>query len=489
MRRGRPLIDARVIRSTPTIACTAEPVILHNGRVLLTITTTMTQATDLGYLLHKHPDRVTDFGQSFGNATVYFPRAEQDHCTAALLLDVDPLRLRRGVADDFSLGQYVNDRPYTASSLLAVAIGKVFGTARRGRCDQRQDLADGPIPLEIELPVVPCRGGADVARQLFEPLGWNVTATPIPLNVGIPSWGASRYLSLRLTGTVRLADALNHLYVLLPVLDDAKHYWIDIAEVDKLIRNGGDWLAGHPSRELITSRYLGNRGGLRRIAMARLAELSEEEFPEEVEEEAAASPPPLAVRRIEAVIEALKSVGAREVLDLGCGSGRLLSALMDEAAFTRIAGTDVSMHALRMAERRLRFDRMSQRQADRITLFQSALTYEDNRLAGYDAAILMEVIEHIDPSRIPAVEQVVFGSARPGVLVVTTPNVEYNRVYNMPEGALRHPDHRFEWDRARFEQWARSVAAEFGYRVDIAGIGDEDPTAGHPTQIGVFTRD
>ncbi|TWJ12429.1 3' terminal RNA ribose 2'-O-methyltransferase Hen1 [Stackebrandtia albiflava] len=470
----------------------------------MTITTTASPATDLGYLLYKHPDRVANFSQSFGTATVFYPRADAETCTAALLLEVDPIRLvksRGRQSPDFSLGQYVNDRPYAASSLFAVALGKVFATARSGRCDTRPELAKTAIPLELFLPAVPCRGGVEVAHRLFAPLGWEVDARPVPLHDSFPEWGDSRYVSLRLTGTVRLADALNHLYVLLPVLDDAKHYWIDIGEVDKLVRSGGGWLAAHPARNLITRRYLGNRRGLHRVAHARLAELDESgtELDPPVEEESAPEPSddtpdapaptvPLATRRHEAVLAALRDSGAARVIDLGCGSGKLLELLAADPRFTTIAGTDASTHALRLAERRLRLDRAGDRMAARINLFQGALTYHDDRFSGYDAAVLMEVIEHVDPPRLAALTSVVFGSASPATVVVTTPNVEYNRVYEMPDGALRHPDHRFEWDRAQFAHWAEETAARYGYRVDVSGVGEEDAVAGHPTQMGVFRR-
>jgi 3' terminal RNA ribose 2'-O-methyltransferase Hen1 len=213
--------------------------------VLLTISTTHYPATDLGYLLHKHPGRVQSFPQSVGTAHVFYPHSAQTRCTAALLLEVDPVALVRGrqgpSGDGFALGQYVNDRPYAASSMLAMALKDVFRTAFTGRCNARPELAAAPIPLDIQLPAVPCRGGADLLRRLFEPLGWDVAATGSPLDPAIPDWGESRYFNLRLTGDVRLADALNQLYVLLPVLDDAKHYWVSDDEVDKLIRAGGGW--------------------------------------------------------------------------------------------------------------------------------------------------------------------------------------------------------------------------------------------------------
>ena len=245
----------------------------------MTVTTTHVPATDLGYLLHKHPDRVQQFSRSFGTATVFYPEASEERCTAALVLDVDPVRLARSRArnaPDFSLAQYVNDRSYAASSLLAVAMADVFRTARSGACRSRQELADSAIPLEIVLPVLPCRGGPDVATRLFEPLGWSVEAQAVPLDDAFPAWGASRYVHLRLTGTVRLADALNQLHVLLPVLDESKHYWQGPDEVDKLLRSGEGWLATHPDAELITRRYLGRGSGLTRVALARLAELGDD---------------------------------------------------------------------------------------------------------------------------------------------------------------------------------------------------------------------
>jgi len=465
--------------------------------VLLTISTTHRPATDLGYLLHKHPDRVQEFRQSFGTSTVLYPEATDERCTVLLTLDIDPVRLARSRgrnSPDFGLAQYVNDRPYAASSLLGAALADVFSTARSGRCDSRQELADGAIPLEIVIPVLPCRGGVALARQVFGPLGWEVEAAPIPLDERFPEWGDSRYVHLTLRGTVRLADALNQLYVLLPVLDEAKHYWQASDEVDKLLRSGGDWLAGHPEQALIARRYLGRRSALTRIALERLAELGDDtdEAVDPDSEEEVAQPEEVRVslntQRHAAVLEILKQAGVGSVIDLGCGPGQFLRVLLQESSFTRVAGADVSVRALAQAGRRLRLERMGDRQRERLTLFQGALTYEDPRFAGYDAAVLMEVIEHVDPPRLEALERVVFGAARPGLVVVTTPNVEYNALYEGLSGA-RHADHRFEWTRAEFAAWAERVAASYGYSATVDGIGDLDPTHGRPTQLGVLVRD
>ncbi|QGN50594.1 3' terminal RNA ribose 2'-O-methyltransferase Hen1 [Micromonospora sp. WMMD558] len=473
--------------------------------MLLTLSTTHRPATDLGHLLVKHPDRAHSFDVPVGTAHVFYPEAGEDRCTAALLLDVDPLRLagprgkgRQAAAppDTFTLGRYVNDRPYAASSLLSSALSRVFRSALRGESRDRPELARTPIPLEVRVPVLRCRGGVDVAARMFGPLGWTVTATPVPLDETHPEWGDSRYVDLTLTGTLRVADALNHLYVLLPVLDDAKHYWVAPDEVDKLLRAGAGWLADHPERAMISRRYLAHRRALAGLALARLAEerLADEpaadaDTVDETTEEAGPVRPSLAVRRREAVLAALAEAGASRVLDLGCGGGALLAALVGDRRFTEIVGTDVATRALAVAARRLRLERLPERQRDRIRLWQSALTYRDDRLRGYDAAVLMEVVEHVDPPRLPALEDTVFGHARPHTVVVTTPNVEHNvRYEGLPAGRLRHADHRFEWTRAEFAGWAARVGSTYGYTVVLRGVGDDDPEVGAPTQLAVFTR-
>ena len=473
-------------------------------QMLLTVSTTHTPATDLGYLLHKHPDRVQEFEQSFGTARVFYPQAEAERCTAALLLEVDPVRLARSRprgAADFSLAQYVNDRSYAASSLLAVALGKVFSTARSGRCDARQKLADSAIPLEINIPVLPSHGGSELTRRLFAPLGWEVGATAIPLDEQF-RWGDSRYLHLQLTGRVRLADALNQLYLLLPVLDESKHYWQGDDEVDKLIRSGSTWLAGHPEAELITRSYLPRYTGLAEAGLARLAELSEDvpEHADRIEDAEATdavggsedttpvpTAPPLNRQRADAVHQLLTELGARTVIDLGCGSGQLLRQLLPDAQFTRLTGCDVSTRALQGAYRRLGGDEMSERQEERVQLFQASLTYEDDRFAGYDAAVLMEVIEHVDPARLATLERIVFGQAVPGAVVLTTPNSEYNARYQL--AGMRHHDHRFEWSRRQLATWSARVAERYRYRVRHRGIGPEDAQVGSPTQVAIFTRE
>jgi 3' terminal RNA ribose 2'-O-methyltransferase Hen1 len=476
--------------------------------MFLTISTTGTPerpATDLGFLLHKHPDNAQAFSTSYGTAHVLYPEADARRCTAALLLEVDAVALvrrgkgkGRGGAPDAALAQYVNDRPYAASSLLAVALSSVFSSAIRGVCNARPERAAQPLPLRIEVPALPARGGPELVRRLFEPLGWAVTVEPVALDTEFPEWGDSRYVRLVLEAEERtLAEALRHLYVLLPVLDDAKHYWVASDEVDKLLRAGEGWLAEHPEQKLITSRYLSRRWSLtrealERLELVRLAEADDSEVEDldnavADETETEQKPTPLAVQRRDAIIAALGASGAARVLDLGCGQGQLVQALLKDPRFTEIVGVDVSMRALTIASRRLKLDRMGERQASRVKLFQGSLAYTDKRLKGYDAAVLSEVIEHLDLPRLPALEYAVFGSAHPRTVLVTTPNVEYNvRWESLPAGHVRHGDHRFEWTREEFRTWARTVAGRHGYDVEFVAVGPDDPEVGPPTQMAVF---
>ncbi len=457
--------------------------------MFLSIATTHRPATDLGFLLMKHPERVHAVELSFGTGTVLFPEASEERCEAALVLDVDPVGLVRGRGrSEGLLDQYVNDRPYAASSFLSVALNRAFRTAMAGSSRERQNLADTAIPLEIRVTPLPVRGGETLLAELFEPLGWTIEAVRL---VG-PS-GPSRYVDLVLRGTLRLADALSHLYVLLPALDADKHYWVGADEVDKLLAKGGAWLGAHPAREEIARRYLRRRRDLVAEALARLApedepvEAAEEEAQTPAREAAIEAPLRLHELRLDTVAEALAASGAKTVADLGCGEGKLLRRLARDRRYEKLIGLDASTRVLERAAASLRL--RDPGGDDRIVLLHGALTYRDERWHGVDAAALVEVIEHLDPDRLAALEAVVFGEARPATVIVTTPNAEYNRLFpGLAAGAMRHPDHRFEWTRAEFAAWAAEVAERHGYAAALSGIGDADPSLGPPSQMAVFSR-
>ncbi len=525
--------------------------------MLLEITTTHRPATDLGYLLHKNPARAQAFTLAFGTAHVFYPQATDDVCRACLLLDIDPIALTRGRVGGpapvgFALQPYVNDRPFAASSYLSVAIAQVLRSALAGASKERTELALTAIPLTAIVPVVatpPGDNGALLTR-LFAPLGYDVAVdSGEPLDPKFPTWGASPYARLTLTGTQTVSDLLSHLYVLLPALDGEKHYWEAPDEVDKLLRAGDGWLRTHPECDLIVRRYLRRRRSLFTEATARLLaadggddalETSEVEAgevetgetgeaveatnaveeaapavagdaaPATADDSAAAAVVTLHDQRLLAARDALITSGVRSVVDLGCGEGKLIALLLNAPQFARITGMDVSPRELSRARRKLRLEEIPRR-AERVTLLQGSLAYRDARLAGhdaaavvevtsteptratkrygpFDAAVLMEVLEHIEPNRLPQVERNVFGSIRPRRIIISTPNADHNTVWDsLPQGAFRHSDHRFEWTRAQFEAWCRRNAEAYGYTVVFSGIGDVDLQGrGAPTQMAVF---
>ncbi|RZK42358.1 MAG: 3' terminal RNA ribose 2'-O-methyltransferase Hen1 [Hymenobacter sp.] len=489
--------------------------------MLLTSTTTHQPATDLGYLLHKNPARLQSVEVSGGQAHVFYPEATAERCTAALLLDLDSIGLVRGrggaPGEGFALAQYVNDRPYVASSFLSVALSKAFSTAMNGTCKDRPTLPDQTLPLAVTVAVVSAPG-PDWPRRLFAPLGYAVETEAYPLDPTVPEWGASQCYTLRLHHAgLRLQDVLTHLYVLLPVLDNNKHYYIDQNEAGKLLHRGGAWLPRHPERGFITRRYLRYRALYVNPTLARLLEGTEEELP--ASEEAAATEPPAAStgdaasprlpeaeattrelaeptaqpkqslhdQRLQQVAHEIYQLAPKRVLDLGCGEGKLLRLLLRQPKIEYILGMDVSHQALARAAQRLHLAEMPPRQRARLDLVQGSLVYKDERLTGFDAAALVEVIEHLDPSRLAALEAVVFEPARPAHVFVTTPNADYNQLYDsLSAGTFRHADHRFEWSRAEFAAWATAVAERHGYQVRLVGMGEEVEGVGAPSQLAVF---
>ncbi|MGD1909541.1 MAG: 3' terminal RNA ribose 2'-O-methyltransferase Hen1 [Rivularia sp. (in: cyanobacteria)] len=479
--------------------------------MLLTIATTHQPATDLGYLLHKHPNRCQSFSLSFGEAHVFYPEATNEQCTAALLLDINPVKLVR--KRTLTLDAYVNDRPYVASSFFSVAISQVFSTALGGRCKDKPELVETPIPLVVKISVLPCRGGEPARwagsptcsdwrtrkgegflRELFEGLGYQVTLQNYPLDETFPEWGESKYFTVELQNTLPLSLILSHLYVLIPVLDDNKHYWVNEEEVEKLLRHGEGWLKEHPLKEQITKRYLKRQYRLTRAALAQLTEANEldpdsAEETHDKEEAAVEKPLSLNQQRLNSVVTALKQNNARKVVDLGCGQGNLLKMLLKDNYFEKITGVDVSYRALGITKERLDRLHLPRNQWDKLQLIQGGLTYKDKRIYGYDAAAVIEVIEHLDLPRLSAFERVLFEFAKPQTVIVTTPNIEYNvKFENLPAGKLRHKDHRFEWTRAEFQKWAKDVGEKFSYKVEFQNVGEEDLEVGSPTQMAIFNE-
>jgi len=493
--------------------------------MLLTITYTGHETDKLGYLLYKNPNRAQQFSLNYGKAYVFYPEVSDERTTVALLLDIDPIELAK---DSMGLFDYVNDRPYASTSFMSTAIVRVFSTAMRGKCDSMQELADSPLRLTARLYGLRDGGNEELVREAFEPLGYTVEMERGLLDESFPEWGDSPYINLTISGEVKLCDMLNHLYVLIPVFDKRKHYYMAKDEVDKLIRHGEGWLDTHPYRDKLIRRYFGKRRGYASEVIEAMDEdivvtgdievvsgdsseiigdayfgAAEEHRDGDISErmeggnvsdsavESNADTPRKSLNqcRMEAVRDEVLRSGASSVIDLGCGEGKLTAMLLDIPEIKKVTACDVSVWALTRAKERLKVDRMSPEMRDKLTLMQASLTYRDKRFSGYDCACVVEVIEHLDLDRLSAFEMSVFKYAKPGTVVLTTPNSEYNVNYEfLEDGELRHTDHRFEWTRAEFEEWTKHVCEKYDYTCVTCGIGDFDEVNGTPTQMAVFTR-
>lgn len=464
--------------------------------MILSISTTHNPATDLGYLLHKHPDKFQTVELSVGQAHIFYPEKSEEKTTISIVLDIDSIDMVRGGknmgGDGFALGHYVNDRPYVASSFLSVALSKAFSSALNGKCKEKPELVETQLPIEVSIAVISApKGGEILIRKFFEPLGYQVTVIRHQLDDKFPEWGDSKYYTLQFKHTITIKELLTHLYVLIPALDNDKHYFVSTDEIQKLLQKGEGWLKEHPEKKQITRRYLVNLNSLSRQALERLSEGEEigdihDESVESTEKQERKET--LHSKRIKLVVEKIVESGAKRVVDLGCGEGKLLRQLLKHKQFSEITGMDVSYSTLMKAKERLHFEEMSPKQKERINLFQGSLTYKDQRLEGFDAAAVVEVIEHLDANRLNAFERVVFEFAKPKTIVLTTPNQEYNVMWEtLGATEMRHTDHRFEWTRKQFTEWAEKTAEKYGYRAELLPVGDEVENIGAPSQMAIFT--
>ncbi len=190
--------------------------------------------------------------------------------------------------------------------------------------------------------------------------------------------------------------------------------------------------------------------------------------------------------RLDFVFRTIRETGAKKVLDLGCGSGSLLYRLLADPQFECVTGLEDSGVSLRQA--RAVLEDFLNEDPPRVKLIRGSYAERNPALIGYEAAAMVETIEHVRPEQLSKVELAVFGDYRPGCLFMTTPNREYNPLFDLAPGEFREEDHKFEWDRVKFQRWARGVADRNGYDVRFGGIGEFVPDFGHPTQTAFFTH-
>jgi 3' terminal RNA ribose 2'-O-methyltransferase Hen1 len=459
--------------------------------MVLNIKTTGENANNLGFLLHKHPSRYQTETLPYGTVHMFYPETSKGLCSFVLFVEINSIALARTTKDNynaaFKLGHYVNDRPYVTSSFLTTAISKFLGSALNGKCNKYPNLVEEQFSLAIEVSAVKSIKGKLQIIDFFEPLGYKVLVEEKLLDKANPNWGTSPYFNLKLEhDSITIKDLLSHLYVLLPVLDNNKHYYVSEDEIEKLLDKGKIWLKNHPAKALITKKYLKFKKSYTQLALEELSEgvATEIDIISQQKEDKKIS---LHQIRLETVVETFKTLNVKTIVDLGCGEGKLLKLLLKETQFQNILGMDISYRSLEIAKKRLYWDTLSEYQKQKIKLIHGSLNYKDQRISGFEGAALVEVIEHLDKPRLESLEQVVFKYAKPKCIIVTTPNREYNVLFEgLKEGQMRHQDHRFEWTRDEFKMWGSRIAETFNYEVIYKPLGDINEQYGGPSQMAIF---
>lgn len=449
--------------------------------MFLSISVPGPDATDLGFVLQKHPESVFRSEVSFGRVTGFYPRADADGCEFALVVEVDHVERVRGVSWDAGSAGYIDPHPYAASSYLATAIPAALRSALNGKPARGPDEAAAARMAglaardwDLAVRVCPVPASERAVAELFGPVGFEVETKA--LRSGHPM--ASPMLDVVLRGKMPVSRALSALYVLLPVTDGKKHYFYTEQEAEKLLSKGEGWLAVHPRREAIVQRYLGRS---RQIAAAASERLGNAPKAGEVQPEKVPGPwSGSHALRHEAILRILGERGSRRIVDLGCSEGSLLEMICSMPLVEEAVGVDPSLSDL---------ERAGKRCGPKGRVLQGSAIYVDSRLRGFDTVVMCEMIEHVDPSRVELVERAVFGTMRPDTVILTTPNRSFNEAFGLPPGSFRHQDHRFEWTSTECSGWARRVAAQFGYSVEVTGVGGDHPEHGSISTLCVFTKD
>lgn len=474
--------------------------------MFLSIAVSGEHAPDLGFVLYKHPGRFFEKSASKGRVTGGFTENREDFAEFTLAVEIDPVERVRGVNWDRGIASYVEPMPFLAASHMSQALSQALGSAMNGVLGSKDPVIDTrvkaagvkPWPLTIKVGAVRC--SPYMIESLFSELGWSVEIESHNLDVPGVSEDDDRPLHVfTLKGEATVSDALTQLYVLLPVLDPSRHYFYDESEARKLFEKGGDWLKGHSSRDLIISRYLSKSKELRGYARQLFGNFQEkkdldeliaetEELMRDWDDPDDTSPHQ---QRHSQIIRDVVSWGARSVIDLGCGEGRLLERLVRIAPDMRVVGIEPSAREIERARKRLS-NNPGKNLDPRVEFVHGSAMYGDERFKDFDAAILSEVIEHVDEDRLSLLARSVFGIMAPRRVVITTPNGDYNRVFGLRPGEFRHADHRFEWTLAECQAWVVGVTAAYPYEAEITPVGgrnaDADEGHGEVSHYIVFTK-
>lgn len=443
----------------------------------LTIQASGDNVKAISYLLSKNPSNLYERNHKGHLVRLFYSKFTETELEVTIFVTPDPIELIKNNSNSYDITHYINDREFAVSSIFCSFIRSALGTALNGQPKEEHiKWVDHPFPFTFEFGPVVSTLTDEKLMNLFEPIGYEVTINRPEIEYSIPikTKSSARYISIK--GMKTLQEGLRHLFVLIPVIDNYKHYFIDEKEIEKLERYGEGWLEQHPLRDLIY------RQALRFKEIYSLVENSSKDE-KKIE-------PVKKVRlnelRYEKIVNTVSEMKPRSVVDFGSGEGKLSVQLGFVEGITEILAVEPSESAsLKALER---FNKVKNKEKFvNPELLWGSLFYYDERLKDKDVIILCEVIEHIDESRLPKAMDTLLHDYQPGALIITTPNRDYNELYDMEEH-LRHNDHRFEWTRAEFRQWCTERNHGNDYELLFDGIGEEHASQGFPTQMCVFKR-
>ncbi|MBW4084382.1 3' terminal RNA ribose 2'-O-methyltransferase Hen1 [Paenibacillus sp. S150] len=463
----------------------------------------------LSRLLAKNPDNLYDRMEKEARVRIAFTASSEQEAEAVIYVTPDPVELVKGASSAHNdITQYINDREFVVSSLFCTYIRSALGTALNGKTKEAYlPWVNRKLALELTFGPVASNLPDHALEDLFIPLGYEVVLErgDAAYAFELKSRSSVRYIKLK--GIQTLQTALRQLFVLIPALDDYKHYYISDDEVDKIRRYGDGWLENHPQRALILKRTLRFAGAIKHYEdqMAGDGQQAEngasgeapgiaEPFAAPAEASAgtgAAEAPKARLNdlRYAAIADTVERLAARRsIVDFGSGGGKLSARLSSVPGVQEIKAVEPSAAAqLRAMDRFAKLEgRPGAIVPEPVT---GSLFYYDEALRGKDVMILCEVIEHIDERRLNRVMETIFHEYAPGTLIITTPNKEYNALYQMEHEKLRHRDHRFEWDREAFGAWCSCWTSAYNYSVRLSGIGEFAQEYGYPTQMAIFTKE
>ena len=446
----------------------------------LTIRATGDNVKAVSYLLAKNPNNLYERNHKGHAVRMFYSLFTDTVLELTVFVTPDPLTLMQQSSNAYDITHYINDREFAVSSIFTSLIRSAFGTALNGQPKENYvQWVNQPFLFDFGIGPVVTDLSDEKIRRLFEPLGYEVGIEYGETNYAFQMKVKSTARYLTLTGNVTLQKGLQQLFVLIPVLDNYKHYFIDENEIEKIKRYGEGWLDTHPEKTFIIQK------ALRFKEVYSLLEERKENNTSQ--EKSVSSKVRLNELRYKRIVEVVSNLPVKKsVVDLGSGEGKLAVQLGFIDGVQEILAVEPSEKEQLKARRR--FEKVKDRTAFvEPTPMWGSLFYYDERLKNKDVIILCEVIEHIDEERLPKIMDLLLRDYKPGVLLITTPNREYNEVYDMQD-AKRHDDHRFEWTRAEFEQWCAEKNQSGHYELTFDGIGEMHAIHGFPTQMCLFVR-